>query len=164
MRYIIILALLAVAAGCSNNRTIEGHEYIGIWDGRGLDYVHSESCPNPVHKKDEGPHPVDWKTQIELAANESITVTGSIVFEHDTMNRLMSRVDYACAQGFMPDGSPAYFRLEMQEDSYGVFKPTPVLHIHTCATQADTCRLRFDERGYYAGCNCGGNESIIGLP
>jgi hypothetical protein len=164
MKYIIIIALLAVAAGCGTEpRMMQDHLWVRLCYNCSQFMHLEESCPHPSHQRNQSPQSVDWKNQIERAAPGSIEITGSIVFEHDTLNRLMEHIDYACAKGRLADGKQAYFRLEAYNNN-GVLSPSTVLHIHTCSTNADTCRFLFDHRGYYKGCNCGGDVTVVGLP
>lgn len=171
MKYITIIALLAVAAGCDIHErntqgvrigtpdeivTYQGHEY--LQEGHGL--VHSESCPA---------HSLLVEITERRAHILSAAPSGTILIpfpgedvrlETDTRSRLDRPVDYWCIQARMPDDNPAYLRLEL--DTTGL--PTRVLHIHTCSTNADTCHFLFDHRGYYNGCNCGGDLTVVGLP
>lgn len=165
MKYIII-ALLAVAAGCELQedqiRTFfEGHLYKRVYAGSGsYQLIHSDSCEK---------HSLLVEITERRAHILSAAPSGTILvpfpgedvrLETDARSRLDRPVDYWCIQARMPDDNPAYLRLEL--DTTGL--PTRVLHIHTCSTNADTCRFLFDHRGYYNGCNCGGDVTVVGLP
>lgn len=164
MKYIIIIALLAVAAGCDTGPTvIEGHEYVRVSAGyNSWQFIHREGCAHPDHK--ESPAVVDWEDQLKRAAPAGTEITGEIAFESDTLNRHGRLTHYACSNAILSGDRKAYLRLELVEEPNGDLRPTPVLHTHTCLRAGVNCYFLFDHRGYYNGCNCGGDVTVVGLP